>query len=201
MHLVAITGGVACGKSSVSRILLKDLCDGDGDYFFSSDQSVGQLLTASDILQKLRSSFGQDVISHSGGVDRAWLRNLVFDNDSARKELESILHPRVLEEARKFVRKKRNAEIPCLLEVPLLYEVDFPIERSVDLVVGASISTQKNRLINRRGLKNEIAEKILQAQWPIQKKTEKADLVIWNDGTEKSLQRQCAQVSRILEKI
>ena len=78
----------------------------------------------------------------------------------------------------------RSERVVVLIEVPLLYEVEFPVSRDVDLVVAASPKTQNDRLTRLRGLDPDLARRILSSQLPIEEKIERGGLVVWNDGSE-----------------
>jgi dephospho-CoA kinase len=84
-----------------------------------------------------------------------------------------------------------------LVEVPLLYEVEFPIERDLDLVVASSRQTQLSRLLEKRNVKRELAVRIIESQMSLEKKMKRADIVIWNDGSEQSA---TSQVDHLIER-
>ena len=91
-----------------------------------------------------------------------------------------------------------DTDLLALLEVPLLYEVDFPIQRDFDLVIGCSQQIQKERLMGIRRISGEQAEKILSSQLPIQVKVDKADFVAWNDGMIETFEGQIQMISETI---
>lgn len=190
----AITGGIACGKSTVVRKLLDSLGREVAGHF-DSDECVSRLYEDSTTLQEIVAIAPGLESSKEGTIDRKKLRETAFANFEFRRKLESILHPKVLESAESFARASFGRYSILLFEVPLLYEVDFPLQRDIDLVVAASRGTQTARLVANRHLDRGIAERIIDSQMPIGRKIERADLVVWNDGSEALLESQTTHLS------
>lgn len=194
MLKIAITGGIACGKSTVVRQLLEAI-DGEAAAHFDSDACVSSLYEDPDTLQEIVAIAPGLELHRNGGIDRKKLRETAFANFEFRRKLESILHPKVLKSAESFVRASFGRYSILLFEVPLLYEVDFPLKRDIDLVVAASRGTQTGRLVGDRHLDRGIAERMIDSQMPIGQKIERADLVVWNDGSEELLESQTTHLS------
>jgi len=194
-----VTGGIGCGKSSVSAMLASHLLP-KGSRFFSADLAVQKLLDAPETLVQLRARFGQNAIEMREGrevANRAWLRGEVFERDQQRLLLEGILHPGVLVALEKEREEQRKAGVNLFLaEVPLHYEIGGSVSADLIIVVAASQAVQKRRLMESRGLDESIIEKMLRAQWPIEAKVEKADVVIWNDGDRAALEAQVLTLVR-----
>ena len=113
-----------------------------------------------------------------------------------------MLHPQILNSANKALLQAASVdERPELfvLDVPLLYEVDFPIERDLDVVIAASKKTQSQRLSENRNLDQATIESLLNSQLPISDKIENADVVIWNDGSSSELEFQTNLLSEMLK--
>ncbi len=197
--MIVLTGGVACGKSEVSRMMLERLSL-VAPLYFSCDECVGELLTEAETLAKLADVAGDQVIDTDGGLNREWFRNLLFSDSSLRKEVEELLHPQVLSRANEFIRKSESDSDLLLIEVPLLYEVDFPIERDLVIVVAASERTQLKRLIEKRNIDQQTAIGILDAQIPVQEKIDRSDWVVWNDGSLIELEAQMDLITGQLER-
>ncbi len=143
-------------------------------------------------LKEIAERFGSGVITESGALDRAALRELVFAVDDARKLLEAILHPIIREET---VRQANNAGGDYqVIVVPLLTE--SPLKLFVDrvLVVDCSRETQLERLISRDGETRASAERILAAQASREERLEIADDVIKNQGELEDLAEQVAEM-------
>ncbi len=192
--VLAITGGVACGKTHLSHSLRKGLGE-DKAAAFSCDEAVRNLLTEREMAGRLADAIGGDVLDDEGALDREAFRDRIFADDRTRKTVEEILHPFVLEKVRSFSEKEKGRWF-LLIEVPLLYEVGFAVERDSDLAVGCSRRTQKNRLIRGRGLSGELAGRIIASQLPIQEKLDRAHFGFWNDGTLEAFDRQ---IERFIE--
>ncbi len=184
---IAVTGGVACGKSTVRQALSKGLQLG-GQQVFDADQFVRQLYQRGEILQQMEREFPGTV--HAGHLDRRRLREVVFADPAARRRLEAILHPLVCQEWRRQLAASRASETTFLAEIPLLYEVGAAEMFDCVVVVAASRSVQRDRLQNGRGLSGEVALGILASQMPLEEKIARADFVVWNDGSLDVLQHQ-----------
>lgn len=198
MIVIALTGGVATGKSSVLARLTQTW--GETAAFFSADTAVHELLTTRVIKTKVEEVFGNSVFDASGDIDRGILRRIVFRDDDLRNRLEGILHPEVqalADQVRASSEEDRKNYL--VFEIPLLYEVDSSLDRQFDVVVGSSEPIQRQRLVERRGIEPEIVEKIFQAQMPIEHKVARADFVIWNDGAESELNEQVRLLANALE--
>ncbi|MCB1232011.1 MAG: dephospho-CoA kinase [Verrucomicrobiae bacterium] len=198
MISIALTGGVATGKSSATK-RLKTIWT-DSAAFFSADEAVHELLTTTQIKTKITAVFGERVIDDDGEVSRSQLRQIVFRDESLRRKLEGILHPEVQAMASRAEESAlENHKQFLVYEIPLLYEVDSPVTRQKDVVVAASQQTQRQRLSEKRGLETEVIEMIIGAQLPIETKMARADHVIWNDGTESELEEQVILLAELLE--
>jgi len=188
---IAVTGGVACGKTSVCRRLIEKLPHGTSA-FISCDEEVRALLQVPDVCHQIGSvgrEYSRNLLS-GDGVDRTALRELLFENSDFRGKVEGILHPLVLD--RVLAQSKTWSDLVriSIIEVPLLYEVDFPLERDIDLVVASSRSTQIKRLCHDRGLDAPVAARIIGTQIPIEEKMRRANIVVWNDGAIDALLAQ-----------
>ncbi len=193
-----VTGGVGCGKSEVLDLLLQQA----GAAVFSCDDEVRRLLDMPSMLTVLEREFGPEAISEGPEgrrADRAWLRALVFAGEGRRLRLEALLHPAVL--AALEAARGRAEMSGCnlfLAEVPLHYEIGGTVSADLVLVVASSRTVQVRRLMESRGLDEPIIEKMLRAQWPIEAKVDRADVVIWNDGCRAALEAQALTLARQL---
>ena len=189
MLTLALTGGIATGKSTFARLFL-ELAPGTA--FFDCDACVQQLLTKPDIIAALAVALGADLISPDGSLDRSRLRKLVFDHPDRRKTLEGILHPLVRQECQAAQQSARTGGTApfFLADVPLLYESGFPLPRDIEIVVACGPVTQRARLVERSKFSMELADKILAAQLPLAEKMRRARIVLWNGGPPASLRRQ-----------
>jgi dephospho-CoA kinase len=184
-----ITGGTACGKSSVTDLVSKLVPS--SLLVFSADVAVSQEMNSVAVAKKLVHVFGQQAETVTGEVNRPWLREVVLPNPVFRQQLEGVLHPPVLA-ALELARATaaRSGVNLFLAEVPLHYEIGESVSADFVIVVASSRSVQVRRMMENRGLDEQTVRKFLDAQWPVEAKVERADAVIWNDGSLASLEAQ-----------
>jgi dephospho-CoA kinase len=183
-----ITGGPGCGKSLLLSFLHGIL---PAVSQFSADLEVSAALERQETIELLEECLGSNVRLGSGMVNRSWLRDVVLPDPSLRGRLEAVLHPPVLQ-ALEASRKQALASGANLFlaEVPLHYEIGETVSADLVIVVASSRSVQIRRMMETRGLDEQTVHKFLEAQWPIEAKVERADAVIWNDGSLASLEAQ-----------
>jgi len=184
--LIALTGGIATGKTTFRNLL--------GERFalevFDADACVHSLLSSNpEIVSAIAETFGDGVISEGGQVDRPALRPLVFADPEARRRLEAILHPAVRSRWQAQLEACRVSGRDFLADIPLLFETSGQDYFDATVVVAASAATQRERLA-ARGLGLETAEAMLASQWPMLEKISRATAVVWNDGTLRALAHQ-----------
>ena len=185
-HAVALTGGIASGKSSACNLLrLYGLRIIDADTI-----AHGVLDREADAVRRL---FGAEYLDPEGGVDRKRLGRLVFSDPAARKELEALLHPKIFDAIAAQSERHDALGGPYIVDIPLFFERgDYPIGKVV--VVYAPRALQKIRLMARDGLDEEAAEARLAAQMDIEEKRRRADWVIDNSGNLKQLQQETERI-------
>lgn len=192
-----VTGGAGTGKSSFCRLL----CEKSGSQvaLFSCDVQVHILLGDQPVIQRLCELFGPGILDEgSGQIDRAKLRALVFEDEPSRRRLEAELHPLVL---RELEAKRAEAESSAkakvfVAEVPLYHEIGASVKTDKVIVVAASRSVQRSRLMEHRQLDEQTAERMLDSQLPMAEKISRADLVVWNDGASGLLEAQALALLR-----
>jgi dephospho-CoA kinase len=185
MLVVGITGGLATGKSLVTRRF-----HALGATTFSADEAARAVLTPS-LLSEIAAAFGGAILTPSGELDRAALGRRIFADPTARERLEQLTHPPILNLLSAQIDACR-ADLPAAVvavEVPLLFEkhLESWFERIV--VVTASESVQKARLRARNGLDEAEADRRLAAQWPLALKAARAHHVLVNEGAVEDLYR------------
>ena len=192
---IGLTGGIACGKSTVARLLARKHA-----YLICADEAARAALgKGQPAWRQVVRTFGKRILTTDGNIDRKKLGALVFASPRKRARLEAIVHPHVRRQWRRQLarcageRKFRAA----VVDVPLLYEVNIAKLFDAVVVVAASRATQLKRL-RERGLSGREAEARIGAQWPIQRKIDLADYVVWNDGSLPLLRQQ---VNRIWKSI
>jgi dephospho-CoA kinase len=195
MLKVALTGGIATGKSHVlDRFRALGLACLDADTLAHGVTGKGTEAT-----QQIAARFGEEILDGEGAVDRAKLAAIVFADDRARRDLEAIVHPAVYRAIAAGTRGFELLGAPLVLvDVPLLYETGRAADFDVVIATTASPAAQLDRL-RRRGLSDPEARQRLAAQMPASEKAARADFVIHTDGTFEDTERQAAEVLRALE--
>lgn len=192
MVSIAVTGGIACGKSLFCKFLSSMGAETvDTDAIVKGLHEPGMKGAKS-----VESVFGSEFLLPSGATDRAALGALVFSDESALKRLEDILHPLVKEELSKW-REKSGAEVK-VAQIPLLFEKGWDVEWDVTVCVTAPEDVRMSRLL-ARGLTKDEAEKRISAQMTSAQKAALADIVINNDGTETELEATARELLTHLE--
>ncbi|ALN16304.1 dephospho-CoA kinase [Acidipropionibacterium acidipropionici] len=174
---VALTGGIASGKSTVGRLLA-----GHGalliDYDLLSHDVVER---GTEGLQQVARAFGSEVLSDDGGLDRAALAGLVFADPAGRERLEGIIHPLVLAEADRRESAAPGTQI-VVHDVPLLIEADLVGDFDVVLVTDIDPEEQVRRAVARDGMSESQARARLAAQATREQRLAVADIVIDTSG-------------------
>ena len=191
--IVGITGGIACGKTTVSNLLAEK-----GAVPINADEIGHQLLKSdSPVIGKLVDSFGVEILEDSGDVSRKKLGAIVFNDKKAREKLNAILHPLIITSSRARARELVTDNPSCvvLLDAPLLIEAGAYDAVDLIVVVTSAYETQIQRILDRskeqnRPLSEAEAQARIDAQMPISEKVKYADIVVNNDGTYEELQKQ-----------
>jgi len=192
--IIGLTGGIAAGKSTVRELLAAETTL----QAFDADTCVRRLLDGDEkVIREIRDLFGPDFISADGKPDRLRLRESIYADTAARRRLEEVLHPRVRRQWQELREECLADHRHLLADIPLLFETGAEAYFEVVVVVGCSPATQLARL-EARGIGRRTAEAMLASQWPIGQKTERADFVIWNDGSLAALGRQTELLSKQL---
>lgn len=184
-YVVALTGGIAAGKSAVAR-RFEDL----GIRVYDADVAAREVVAPnSAALAEIEFTFGAEMLQADGSLDRRAMRERVFADPDARRRLEKIIHPRVRAWLQRRVGMDRGAY--CILAIPLLVENRSEYDW-VDrvLLVDAPESVQVERLMSRDNVGHQHAQQMLAAQSTREQRLAIADDVIVNDGDEAALDAQ-----------
>jgi dephospho-CoA kinase len=180
---IAITGGIASGKSAVADLFRQYEVP-----IFDADIVAREVVQpGAEALQEIAAAFGKEMLTKTGELDRHAMRERVFANAVDRRTLEAILHPRVRAALR--ARMSKCAAPYCLLVVPLLVEnrADYSfVDRT--LVVDVSPKEQVARLMRRDQSTQEAAARVIAAQALRAERLAIADDVIDNDGDIEALE-------------
>jgi dephospho-CoA kinase len=199
MLLVGLTGGVASGKSTVSRIL-----EEEGATLIDADQIAKELVRpGTPVFLELIRAFGEKILQENGSLDRKALAARVFSDSEQRSVLNRILHPRIKEEIRRRVREvvERDPAAIVIIDAALLIEAGHDREMDKVIVVTSRAEQQIQRLNERNGMAPEEAERILASQMPQEEKLEAADFVLRNEGSLEETAKRTKEVFQKLKKI
>ena len=178
MIVVGLTGSLASGKSTVLGWIRET-----GIAVHDADAVVHSLLTANgQAVKEIIATFGPDIGTSNGGIDRKKLGRHVFANPADREKLESILHPLVRHHRDQFLKdQQRLGSQIVVLDVPLLFETGGDGLCDYVIVVYASADTIRSRALSRPGMTAGKLSGILTSQMPASQKCQRADFVLDTD--------------------
>jgi dephospho-CoA kinase len=176
---VALTGGIATGKSYVAnRLREAGIPIVDADVLSREVVSPG-----SPALAAIRKRFGPDAVRRDGTMDRIRVGQIVFKDKRARLDLEAIIHPAVIKAVNDFFNALPKRTPFAVADIPLVFETGREKDFDAIIVVACPREMQLQRVMERNKLSKEDAERRLNAQLPIEQKVKKATHVIKTDGT------------------
>jgi len=189
--IVGLTGGIASGKSTVSKYLTEK-----GFKVYDADKIAKDISEKKLVQEEIILNFGDKILTEDGKVDRKKLKEIVFADKDKLKKLNAIIHPKVIDFYREL--KEKNTDETIIFDVPLLFESG--IDRFCDkiLVVISDYDVQLNRIVERDNIDKELASKIIKSQISNEERIKKADIVIENNT---SLEELYEKVERFCEKI
>ena len=182
MKIIGLTGGIACGKSTVSKALRAlGACIIDADALAHELSQPNQALFNAYVQR-----FGMAIVTPGGTLDRAAIARLIFTDPTMRAEVEQISHPlirRAVEERLHMAEKEQKRA--AVLDVPLLFEAGWDALADEVWVVALPPEEQLTRLLARDKTMSEgEARARIAAQMPLAEKCARADVVIDNSGTK-----------------
>ena len=194
MVRVALTGGIATGKSTVLRLLqARRVPTIDADVLARHAVAPG-----SPGLQAIVERFGIAVLDPGGALDRSALAGVVFSDSQARRDLEQIVHPAVYAAIRDWLEELPQGTPLAVADIPLLYETGHQADFDRVVVVACPPDEQLRRVMARDGVSEAEARTRLDAQWPIAEKVARAHHVIWTTGPRTETERQVDELVRRL---
>lgn len=189
---VGLTGGIGAGKSTVADMFSKL-----GAVVIRSDELSRQVIEPNTPgFQKVVSRFGIQILQENGSIDRQKLAQIVFNDETALKDLEDIVHPLVRSKTNEIM-ETQNREAIIVNEVPLLLEKNM--QSLFDFLV-IVISNEKNRLnrLQKRGISEDESIKRMKLQVDDDKRRSLADFLIVNDGNLEQLEADVSKVWQTL---
>ena len=197
VKVIGITGGIATGKSTVSKIIRDE-----GFEVIDSDSISREVVKrGSEGLRLVIDKFGRDLLMDDGSLDREKLGDLIFQNDEKRRLLNDLLHPLIRESMTLGIDRASYSNNVVFVDIPLLFESRDEIEDSgITLdevwVVYTEEAIQLNRLMKRNDYTYDEALSRIRSQLDIEEKRSLADRVIDNSG---SLEETRKQVMKLLD--
>lgn len=184
MLKVGLTGGIGCGKTTVSQLFANHgIPTIDADLIAHQVVAVGQ-----PALQRIADTFGKLSLNHDGSLNRVYIRELVFTQPEQKQKLEAIIHPLVFETIKTQVSKLNTAY--CLISIPLLFETQTASEVDRVLVIDCPVETQVSRIMARDGLTKERILSIIATQVSHEFRVQHANDIILNDQDAPALAQQ-----------
>jgi len=181
---IALTGGIASGKSLVSNFFRELKIS-----IIDTDIISREILHSNkSILRKIRNSFGNHIFSEQGELKRKKLRKIIFENREKRLLLESIMHPEIRKETLKRIQMEES--VYHIIVIPLLY--NSPMKNDVDriIVVDCTVAIQLQRLLKRDSETISQAKHIISSQASRQDLLKIADDLIQNNQSKQAIKSQ-----------
>ncbi len=187
MLSIALTGGIGSGKSLAGEFF-QEL----GAVVIDSDQLAREVIErGTEGFDEVLSRFGDEILN-GGEIDRSKLAEIVFKNESARRDLEEIIHPKVREAALKIAARVPSDGV-VINQIPLLFETKGAGRFDFVITVSADLEVRKARL-NERGLKSYEIERRISAQATDSQRESIANFIIRNNGSVEELERAVAEL-------
>ena len=182
MHIIAITGGIASGKSLVAKYLFDEY----GAFVFDADKEAKNILMKNEVSKKVLDSFPS--------IKSLTLREIsevVFKNKSNQKKLNDIIHPLVKIEIEKSIAIKKGKENIFIIDAALIIESgmfeDLKNNGAIIVLIAAKDSIRARRALLRGGLTQKTISDRMKLQMSDEEKKKYADFVIENNSSKKSL--------------
>lgn len=186
MFVVGLTGGIGCGKSAVSAQL-----ESYGRPVVDADVVARKVVEPGEpALVEIAAKFGQEVLTDTGTLDRAKLRQIVFADPAQRSWLEALLHPVIRQRILDKIESYRGIHPFVILASPLLLETDQHLMTDYIVVVDLPESLQISRTCTRDNNDEEQVKRIIAAQIPRNERLAKADRIIDNSGDLPTLRKE-----------
>lgn len=187
MLSIALTGGIGSGKSLAGEFF-QEL----GAVVIDSDQLAREVIErGTEGFDEVLSRFGDEILN-GGEIDRSKLAEIVFKDESARRDLEEIIHPKVRESALKIAARVPGDGV-VINQIPLLFETKGAGRFDFVITVSADLEVRKARL-NERGLKSYEIERRISAQATDSQRESIANFIIRNNGSVEELERAVAEL-------
>jgi dephospho-CoA kinase len=198
LRVIGLTGGIASGKSTVSKMLREK-----GAYIIDADEIAKEIVKpGKPAWEDIVRHFGKEILDESGNIRRKKLAKIVFPDEKKLSVLNRITHPRIVEEIKRELEECRSRnERVVVIDAALLLEIGLDVLVDEVWVVALDEKTQIERLIKRENSISyaEAVERI-RAQMPLEEKLKFATRIIDNSGDIENTQKQVDDIWREIEK-
>jgi len=194
MKKVAITGNIGSGKSWVCELFRQHL----GIPVYNSDDAAKQMYFHPEVREKLVKRFGDSIYLSDTEIDRKYLADLVFHDETAQRDLEGILYPALFVDFEQWMEKQNAPYV--LFESALIFEKRLEKQFDAVIMVSASEQTRLRRAMLRDHCDEATVRARMAKQWPEEGKRLLADYVIWheNDDEDEALMEQIKDIHKLL---
>ena len=194
MKKVAITGNIGSGKSWVCELFKQHF----GIPVYNSDMAAKQMYFLPDVRKQLVERFGDGFYLSDNELNRKYIADLIFSDETAQRDLEGILYPALFVDFEQWMAKQDASYV--LFESALVFEKRLEKQFDVVVMVSASEATRLRRVMEREHCDEATVRARMAKQWPEEGKRLLADYVIWheNDDEDDALLKQIMQLHRSL---
>lgn len=192
MVVVGLTGGIASGKSTVSRILADA-----GARIIDADKIARKVVApGASAYDAIVRAFGKSILLANGQIDRKRLGRIIFNDPHQKAILDAIVHPKVFGRLKEQVAEYagQSPDHVIIVDIPLLFETGAYEDMTEIIVVYVPESIQLKRLMKRDGIDQNEAMARIRSQMPIDMKRQKATFIIDNSGKTEATRRQTLDI-------
>jgi dephospho-CoA kinase len=190
---VGLTGGIGSGKSTVAELFRQR-----GAHIIDTDAIAHQLSQANGIaMPDILQQFGKCYLEADGALNRRAMRELIFNSPAAKKKLEAILHPLILQQTHTQLEQAGTAPYTLLIVPLLLQSPDFQAQVQRILVIDCSEAAQIQRVQQRSQLNTAAIKSIIAQQSSRSERLARANDIIYNEGNISELAAQVAVLNEI----
>lgn len=184
--IIGLCGGIASGKSTVSRLL-----QAKGAKSIDSDELARQQLADPDVVNTFRSWWGRQVVTNDGQIDRRAMADVIFENPEQRKRMESVIYPRIAEKRKQLLADyEADPDVSVIvIDSPLLFETGLNELCDAVVFVDSDERLRRERAMSERGWSGQEWQRREAAQWTVEVKKERSDHVVTNNGELVELQK------------
>ena len=182
---IGVTGGIGSGKTAVCSIFAHL----GVPVLFADDIAKELSSTDSAIRKRLIALLGESAFQTDGSLNRSFIASEIFSNKSLKQKIESIIHPRIEKEIDRRIKELADREqLIVIVEAALIYEAGLHKKLDAVVVVDAAESERISRVRKRDVISEDAVRSRMTAQLDVKKKLEKADYIIYNNGTLEELE-------------